>query len=162
MEVTKEEPWSNPLPFTGDIKIRELERAHPHEEGGKGQTWASEASTLSKFQAWGGSSEKRLTLGTLSAYQSKRKLKSASSQTHFSDQEGGEGDDKVTLTISSNEDSLTPASLQLPRTPHFPLYHPLSPALQGSTKDSSHHRRLPTRYLLSPPTQRCQLESKTV
>lgn len=53
MEVTKEGPWSNPLPFTGDIKIRELERAHPHEEGGKGQKWAREASTLSKFQAWG-------------------------------------------------------------------------------------------------------------
>lgn len=143
MEVTKEGPWSHPLSFTGDIKIRELERAHPHEEGGKGQKQAREASALSKFQALG-ESEKKLTLGPLSTHQSKQNLKSTSSQTHFSDQEGEEGDDKVTLTISSNEDSLTPASLQLPTTPklttHFPLNHPLSPALQGSTKDSSHQQ----------------------
>lgn len=92
MEVTKERHWSNPLPFTGDIKIRELERAHPHEEGGKGQKQAKEASTLSKSQAWGGwGSEKRLSLGTLSAHQSKRNLKSTSSQTYFSDQEAGRG-----------------------------------------------------------------------
>lgn len=75
MEVTKEEPWSNPLPFTEGIKIRELERAHPHEEGGKGQTWAREASTLSKFQAWGGALRKEANSGDIVRISEQRKTK---------------------------------------------------------------------------------------